>query len=129
MQLSEGGVLRLSVITTLSLLSGACIALIVSFRRNISHASLAQRADHRLSTYRNHLHLGRTGEVLDMPNLTLLCCGTEVPTFRMKSWSANAEPLARFLSPPSQAGVQIGNSAWELYCVEHGLNPEGRVVE
>ena len=24
-----------------------------------------------------------------------------------------------------QAGVQIGNSCWELYCLEHGLNPDG----
>lgn len=25
-----------------------------------------------------------------------------------------------------QAGVQLGNSAWELYCLEHGLGPDGR---
>ncbi|TGZ65361.1 hypothetical protein CRM22_005906 [Opisthorchis felineus] len=24
-----------------------------------------------------------------------------------------------------QAGVQIGNSCWELYCVEHGIQPDG----
>jgi len=24
-----------------------------------------------------------------------------------------------------QAGVQIGNSCWELYCLEHGINPNG----
>ena len=24
-----------------------------------------------------------------------------------------------------QAGVQIGNSCWELYCLEHGVNPDG----
>jgi tubulin alpha len=24
-----------------------------------------------------------------------------------------------------QAGVQIGNSCWELYCVEHGIGPDG----
>ncbi len=24
-----------------------------------------------------------------------------------------------------QAGVQMGNSAWELYCLEHGLQPDG----
>jgi tubulin alpha len=27
-----------------------------------------------------------------------------------------------------QAGVQIGNSCWELYCLEHGLNQEGLKV-
>lgn len=24
-----------------------------------------------------------------------------------------------------QAGVQIGNACWELYCLEHGINPTG----
>ena len=23
-----------------------------------------------------------------------------------------------------QAGVQIGNARWELYCQEHGISPE-----
>lgn len=25
-----------------------------------------------------------------------------------------------------QAGCQIGNACWELYCLEHGISPEGR---
>ncbi|KAG6903465.1 hypothetical protein C0995_005488 [Termitomyces sp. Mi166 len=28
-----------------------------------------------------------------------------------------------------QAGVQIGNACWELYTVEHGLSPDGRLAE
>ncbi|EAU84627.1 alpha tubulin [Coprinopsis cinerea okayama7 len=28
-----------------------------------------------------------------------------------------------------QAGVQIGNACWELYTLEHGLNPDGRLAE
>ncbi|OCH92178.1 tubulin-domain-containing protein [Obba rivulosa] len=28
-----------------------------------------------------------------------------------------------------QAGVQIGNSCWELYTIEHGLSPDGRLPE
>jgi len=28
-----------------------------------------------------------------------------------------------------QAGVQIGNSCWELYCLEHGIQPDGLSVE
>uniref|UniRef100_A0A0N5B9J4 Tubulin alpha chain n=1 Tax=Strongyloides papillosus TaxID=174720 RepID=A0A0N5B9J4_STREA len=28
-----------------------------------------------------------------------------------------------------QAGVQIGNSCWELYCIEHGIQPDGRKKE
>ena len=27
-----------------------------------------------------------------------------------------------------QAGVQIGNSCWELYCLEHGIQPDGLSV-
>ena len=26
-----------------------------------------------------------------------------------------------------QAGVQIGNECWELYCLEHGIKPDGRM--
>jgi len=28
-----------------------------------------------------------------------------------------------------QAGIQVGNSCWELYCMEHGINPEGKFLE
>ena len=28
-----------------------------------------------------------------------------------------------------QAGVQIGNSCWELYCLEHGIKPDGTMPE
>ncbi|KAI8093065.1 tubulin alpha-1 chain [Halteromyces radiatus] len=28
-----------------------------------------------------------------------------------------------------QAGVQIGNACWELYCAEHGIQPDGRLPE
>lgn len=24
-----------------------------------------------------------------------------------------------------QAGVQLGNACWELYCMEHGIQPDG----
>ena len=24
-----------------------------------------------------------------------------------------------------QAGVQMGNACWELYCLEHGISPDG----
>ncbi len=27
-----------------------------------------------------------------------------------------------------QAGVQIGNACWELYCLEHGISPDGRKI-
>jgi tubulin alpha len=26
-----------------------------------------------------------------------------------------------------QGGIQVGNACWELFCIEHGLNPDGTV--
>ena len=26
-----------------------------------------------------------------------------------------------------QAGVQMGNACWELYCMEHGIQPDGQI--
>ena len=26
-----------------------------------------------------------------------------------------------------QAGCQIGNACWELYCLEHGIHPDGQM--
>jgi len=26
-----------------------------------------------------------------------------------------------------QAGVQVGNSCWELYCLEHGIGKDGQL--
>ena len=28
-----------------------------------------------------------------------------------------------------QAGVQMGNATWELYCLEHGIQPDGMVPQ
>uniref|UniRef100_A0A8C6EMW3 Tubulin/FtsZ GTPase domain-containing protein n=1 Tax=Marmota marmota marmota TaxID=9994 RepID=A0A8C6EMW3_MARMA len=30
-------------------------------------------------------------------------------------------------SPVLSAGVQIGNACWELYCLEHGIQPDGQM--
>lgn len=26
-----------------------------------------------------------------------------------------------------QAGCQVGNACWELYCMEHGISPDGQI--
>ncbi|KAE8967811.1 hypothetical protein PF005_g28448, partial [Phytophthora fragariae] len=26
-----------------------------------------------------------------------------------------------------QGGIQVGNSCWELYCLEHGIQPDGQI--
>lgn len=28
-----------------------------------------------------------------------------------------------------QAGVQIGNACWELFCLEHGIGPDGVLLQ
>ena len=28
-----------------------------------------------------------------------------------------------------QAGIQMGNACWELYCLEHGIQPDGQMPE
>lgn len=28
-----------------------------------------------------------------------------------------------------QAGCQIGNACWELYCLEHGIHPDGQLPQ
>lgn len=28
-----------------------------------------------------------------------------------------------------QAGIQVGNACWELYCLEHGIQPDGQVSQ
>jgi len=28
-----------------------------------------------------------------------------------------------------QGGVQVGNACWELYCLEHGIEPDGRIAD
>ncbi len=28
-----------------------------------------------------------------------------------------------------QAGVQMGNGCWELYCMEHGIQPDGLMAD
>ena len=28
-----------------------------------------------------------------------------------------------------QAGIQMGNAVWELFCLEHGIKPDGKLIE
>lgn len=55
----------------------------------------------------------------------------------MASPAIEVAPPPPPLPPPSQgefifihigqAGVQIGSACWELFCLEHGINPDGTV--
>ncbi|XP_066049382.1 tubulin alpha-3 chain-like [Chamaea fasciata] len=43
-------------------------------------------------------------------------------------WSVAAAAARECISiHVGQAGVQIGNACWELYCLEHGIQPDGQV--
>ena len=35
--------------------------------------------------------------------------------------------LVPALRPAGQAGIQVGNACWELYCLEHGIQPDGQM--
>ena len=55
----------------------------------------------------------------------------------LKSYDPRYHFLNYFLSTPlqrecisihiGQAGCQIGNACWELYCLEHGIQPDGQM--
>ena len=49
--------------------------------------------------------------------------------YRIKSVSKKLEKKMREVISihVGQAGVQMGNSCWELYCLEHGITPDGVV--
>ncbi|XP_071746118.1 tubulin alpha chain isoform X2 [Lepeophtheirus salmonis] len=46
--------------------------------------------------------------------------------YSIKTYRMNREILSIHLG---QAGVQIGNACWELYCLEHGIDPNGFISE
>ena len=59
------------------------------------------------------------------------------PRTRLKVCVASTEQRSRKLSRAmrevisvhiGQAGCQIGNSCWELYCLEHGIKPDGTTL-
>ena len=35
--------------------------------------------------------------------------------------------LCNFTLSIAQGGVQIGNACWELFCLEHGIQPDGQM--
>lgn len=41
--------------------------------------------------------------------------------------TANSEQRECISVHVGQAGVQIGNACWELYCLEHGIQPDGQM--
>ncbi|OWK14707.1 hypothetical protein Celaphus_00000049, partial [Cervus elaphus hippelaphus] len=43
---------------------------------------------------------------------------------RLGCWDSKRECISIHVG---QAGVQIGNACWELYCLEHGIQPDGQM--
>uniref|UniRef100_A0A6F7NP50 Tubulin alpha chain n=1 Tax=Haemonchus contortus TaxID=6289 RepID=A0A6F7NP50_HAECO len=44
----------------------------------------------------------------------------------MSSYRGNREVISIHVG---QAGVQIGNACWELYCLEHAIQPDGTMID
>ena len=65
----------------------------------------------------------------------MLCFVTHECSFKFKLSDLGSTELYDFLYLQrecisihvGQAGVQIGNACWELYCLEHGIQPDGQM--
>ena len=44
-----------------------------------------------------------------------------------KTWRDLSLDVSLVLIHVGQAGVQMGNACWELYCLEHGIQPDGQM--
>lgn len=63
-----------------------------------------------------------------------------IDTLMCQLWSNSSVRIPNLLFSPipvqrecisvhiGQAGVQMGNSCWELYCLEHGIEPDGIII-
>ena len=50
--------------------------------------------------------------------------------FRRATTSVKAPKMREVISIHiGQAGVQMGNACWELYCMEHGIKPDGQIPD
>ncbi|KAF7238960.1 Tubulin alpha chain [Varanus komodoensis] len=76
---------------------------------------LEHRDPPRLVTYRRHVI---------SPN-TVSEEQKSKETFLWQRLTANLEMRECISIHVGQAGVQIGNACWELYCLEHGIQPNG----
>ncbi|CAE7874118.1 unnamed protein product, partial [Symbiodinium sp. KB8] len=56
--------------------------------------------------------------------LRLLELGLPGGDFRLFPYSAMREAICIHIG---QGGVQIGNACWELFCLEHGIQPDGQM--
>ena len=70
--------------------------------------------------------------VAQVEDVTVFVCGHPILiglNFRY-SYQASQSTMSEVISlHVGQAGVQIGNACWELYCLEHGINLDGLLPE
>lgn len=59
-------------------------------------------------------------------NYTFLLCVCNITRYRGKYLliCSQRECISIHIG---QAGVQMGNACWELYCLEHGIHPDGQM--
>ncbi|KAM3861926.1 tubulin alpha chain-like [Diretmus argenteus] len=72
-----------------------------------------------LQPYSSHLHFSR---ISCLPHFHLLPSSASllfIPPLQRECISVHV----------GQAGVQMGNTCWELYCLEHGIQPDGQMPD
>merc|ERR1711970_943151 len=72
----------------------------------------------------NHSSVGRVSVYLAR-HLALSTLSTLI---QFQSTSSKTTSMRECISVHvGQAGAQIGNACWELYCLEHGIQPDGQM--
>ena len=105
---------------------------------NTKHKTEKQQ---RLCVSLFHLHLGQISEALLFFSFSLSVSLTHTYTHKQtqkdkeeeeeeeeeaKEGGEGASKMREIISIHiGQAGIQVGNSCWELYCLEHDIHPDG----
>ena len=61
-------------------------------------------------------------------DIDLYCCRTPYHSQQLIQSLIMSSVMREVISIHiGQAGIQMGNSCWELYCLEHGISPDGKL--
>nr|CAD7573988.1 unnamed protein product [Timema californicum] len=99
-------------------------------------ASLVLTDSSQLTSDSQHLGMGKVKLKLNAPHF-VVCTAFQVQTtisVKGNPYYCESDTLACAITVREcisihvgQAGVQIGNACWELYCLEHGIQPDGHM--
>lgn len=99
------------------------------------HAAVETRGSHYgdVTPKARHLHLPQkplaTFETSQLAGKRVLvrrlsCCCPPSPFASLTNSVNMREVISIHIG---QAGIQVGNACWELYCLEHGIQPDGQM--